>query len=146
MTVDEFRAALEADPEKARLFEERLVNMKPEEAASKAEAISLAAAAVDLVLSPEEAERFFALGLEVDDAELEGVIGGNSYDTDKEGLDNSCVINWHCYYAFLHNTDSNDDSYTEYTRCWNDHNCYSSLSRNCITYVPVHSCIAFWKH
>lgn len=129
MTMDELKAALEADQEKAKAFEKTLAGITKEQASSDAEAISLAAKAVGYEVTPEEVERALAAHLEADDAELENVAGGGWFGMSEEsdGHDIWCLgVAWHCYYTFLHTSAANGQ-----TACWSDYQCGGDFYKTC---------------
>ncbi len=142
MTMEEFKAALDADPEKSKAFEQALRNTKEDEVGSTAEALKNAAAAAGFELSLAEIERSLAAEMELDDEELASVGGGGE---DWLGRDDNCFINWHCNYAFLHNTNDNDQSWDEDTSCWSDHNCLMSHHKYCGSNYRSY-CIWAWEH
>lgn len=78
MTLSELFTTLEADKDKAEKLKEALASDECEACGSKAEAISLAAAAVGLEITPEEIERAMAEAQELDDEELEKIGGGDA--------------------------------------------------------------------
>lgn len=119
MNMDEFKAALEADTDMAEAFKAELEKMTPEKAESEAEAFSLAAANAGLDISVEEVERAVAAAMELDDAELEEVSGGDCYEgEDPEGHDNFCIGVWHCCNVFMHTS-----AHNEMTDCFSDYRC-----------------------
>lgn len=148
MNMEEVKAALMADPEKLKTFEETLKALNPDGAKSEAEAFSKAAAAAGCEISPEEVEREMASAMEMDDSELEAVSGGwQEHGTDPLGHDNICIGTWHCYYAFWHNSEHDG----EYTTCWSDYICYqnyhTSTSASCgSNHTSEDNCIIAWEH
>ena len=139
MTMEELKAALKADQEKAKAFEEALAGMTPERAGSDAEAVSLAAAAAGFEITPEEVERCAASDMEADDAELANVTGGDS-----SGRGDDCTITWHCYYTFCHNFDSDDNTYYDDTECWSNHYCLFSHHKYCGSGLRI-GCLLTWE-
>lgn len=137
MTMDELEAALKADPEKEKAFKEALAGMTKEKAGSDAEAISLAAKAAGLEMTPEEVERALAAGMELDEAELEDISGGTS----EHG--NFCYVGWHCYAFFLHTADTDKDQ----TTCWDDYICAFSYHQTCTyNYSYEALCVMFYHY
>jgi hypothetical protein len=131
MTLDELKEALAADKDKAEKFKEALASDECEACGSKAEALSLAAAAVGLEISPEEVERAMAEAQELDDEELEKIGGGDATcdkaywcgelfipGEDEKGHDNWCVAAWHCFDVFLHTEATKHDE-----ACFADYIC-----------------------
>lgn len=158
MTLEEFEAALEADPEKGKAFEEALVGMKKDEVTSEAEAFSKAASAVGFQISPEEIERAYAARMEIDDSELESVVGAVDVDDDPSrsawdslgedpiGHDNKCDVAWHCYYFALHTSEANTR-----TTCFSDYLCNGNYrtggSHLCgKTHTLDDNCTLTWEH
>ncbi len=141
MTMEELKAALKADQEKAKAFEEALAGMTPETAGSDAEAVSLAAAAAGFEITPEEVERCAASDMEADDAELENVAGGGWWGSDdSEGNEKSCSLVWHCYYTFLHTSGGDSD-----TSCWSDYQCGGDFHKSFCTSTHVSYCHWAWE-
>ena len=131
MNLAEIRAALEADKGKAEKFKEALAGEECEACGSKAEAISLAAAAAGLETTPEEVERAMAEAQELDEEELEKIGAGDAMcdkaywcgelfipGEDEKGHDNWCVAAWHCFDLFLHTEATKHDE-----ACFADYIC-----------------------
>ena len=126
MNMDEVKAILDSDPEKARLFEEAL-NSEELAHAGDIEALTRAAAAVGLEVSPEEAERFVASSLKLDEEELEHISGGAYLKEEDE----ACMVNYCCYAVLRH-----PDEVYEMAICWSNHVCFMSEHRYCgSTYI-----------
>lgn len=139
MTIDELKAALEADPEKAAAFRKALASMTPDTIGSDSEALSAAAAAAGIEITPEEIERDRAASMELDDSELSAITAGECAD----GHDAWCVAAWYCFTAMVHG-----DGAAGWGSCWSEWGCWGSyhVAVPCDwTNAKEHNCWAFWE-
>ncbi len=142
MTMDELKAALEADPEKAAAFKEALAGMTPDKAGSESEAFSMAAAAVGLEITPEEVDRARAAVMELDDSEL-GAITAGADEVKGDGHSRWCVAVWYCHTAMVHS-----DSAEGWASCWSEWDCLDSyhVVGACTWHKDKdHNCWTIWE-
>lgn len=110
MNVKEIDQILREDEEKAEKFKQALESAKENGAKSDAEAMSMAAAAAGIQITPEQVEQSVAKSQEVTDEDLELVAGGKE--------DDWCAISYNCYLAFLHESEQNKTA-----ACYYDYLC-----------------------
>ncbi len=131
MKLMELKEALAADEDKAEKFKEALAGDECKACGNDAEAISLAAAAAGLEITPEEVERAMAEAQELDEEELKKIGAGDAMcdkaymcgdlflpGEDEKGHDNFCVVGWHCFDVFLHTEATKHDE-----ACFADYIC-----------------------
>lgn len=118
MNIKEIDDILRADPEKAEQFKQALEAAESNGAKGDAEALSMAAAAVGIEITPEQVEQSVASMQPISDEDLELVAGGFENFEDEKGHDLWCLTAWHCYTATLHTSTKNHDA-----SCWSDYMC-----------------------
>ena len=119
--MKELESRLAADKALAEKYQEALKTAGEKGAKSDSEAISAAAAAIGIQITPEEVERSFAEGQNLSEDELKAFTGGcdnGAVPNDEYGHDGWCVAGWHCLTAFLH-TESEEQG----VACWSDYSC-----------------------
>ena len=139
--LKELETKLSSDETLAAKYKETLLSAEKNGAKSDSEALSAAAAAVGIEITPEEIERAFADKQELSEDDLSNVSGGAIvWDEDLEeevevedeedeiddsvdefGHDAVCLAAWHCL-AGLRHTSTN--SHVE--NCWSNYNCLFS--------------------
>lgn len=117
MDIKEIEKILHANEEKAAEFKQALESAKDNGAKSDAEALSMAAAAVGIEISPEQIEQTAAASQTVSDEDLELVSGGE-FDGSQASW---CMVTWNCFTAFLHPDIDNTD-----VACWKNYACVIS--------------------
>ena len=117
--MNKLEEKLKNDPEALKKFEAVIKEAKNGKLKSDSEALSAAAAAVGVEISPEEIEKDAAAAQTLSDSDLELATGGNrSKGEDAVGHDNWCLSAWHCYATLMH-TDTGLDQET----CWSNYLC-----------------------
>ena len=95
MTLVELKEVLAADKSKVEKFEQAIASDECGVCGNKAEALSMAARAAGLEVSPEEVERAMADGQELDAEELRRVSAGSDFPS------TDCIIIHDCKSVFL---------------------------------------------
>lgn len=118
--IKAFEDALKADEGLKQRYGEALEAIAGAgKATSDGEAMQMAAAELGFEIPLEELEQAWASLQELDDSELESVVGGNRQTLEDEyGHDFFCYGIWHCAIVSMH-TECKDIS----VACWSDWKC-----------------------